>query len=268
MYGECELSCRLTYKEIIYLAASIGAEEIYGLKREPDSEPADKEATAAEWEIIKSGLCEKNLLKQKNGELVLEADIYETIRTISYPRLFLVAKCKDELIDSNRNYYFAGHLSVKLEYDTVNRDAYMLTRYDNPVLLKESLQSFFRFNSRPFADTNQSVSLGIEELKNFLQAITDNDSERQLEILYRQGLDKEYVEDIAKALEEKNCLRTMLVISFSEAAQSIVKEYIMYGGGKNLWQIEFRNTKAYIESISNEAIDYKMSVLADVLFYL
>lgn len=268
MYYECEVSCRLTYKEIIYLAVSIGAEEIYGLRRGPEREPVDKETLSAEWETIRAGLLEKDLLKQKDGEMVLEAEVYELIRTISFPKLLFVVRSKDELVDISRNYYFANHLSVKLEYDTVNKDAYMLTSYDNPALLKESLQKLFTFYSRPFEHVDQSVCLGIEELKDFLQTLTDNDKEQQIDILYRQGLEREYVEDITRALEEKSCLRTMLVISFNEASQSVVKEYIVYGGGKYLWQIEFRNTKAYITSISNEIIDYKMSVLSDVLFYL
>lgn len=268
MYAECELSYRLTYKEIVYLAASIGADEIYGLRHEQDAEHTDTTSLPNEWKHIRTGLHEKKILKQKNDESVLDSNVYEIIQTLSHPKLFFAARSKDDLIDINRNYYFANHLSVKLEYDTVNKDVYTLTRYDNPNTLKESLINFFTFYDRPFQHSDQSICLGIDELKEFLQSVTDNNRERQMDILYRQGLDQAYVIDIAEALEMKSCLRTMLVIAFSETTQSVVKEYIMYGGGKYLWQIEFRNAKAYITSIDNESIDYKMAVLSDVLFYL
>ena len=268
-----ELGYRLSFNELIFLAAKTEATEIYGLKH--SLKEMSPEEISKEWNVVRDSLMEKKYLTEEDGTYVISGTLFDIMRVISHPRLFYVCQSRDEFSGNSCNYYVQRDIAVKLEYEASYKDIYTLTPYRTDGELKDSVQNFFEISGRNFEKANQKIRMGLDEFTEFITSITDNDKEKQIEILSKKAVAEEYILDISKSLGEKNCLRTMLVISFNrsnlengETQNSVVKEYMIYGGTKYLWQVELREKVATIESISLDTIMHKIEILSNVLYYL
>jgi|GEM_PF-6467309 len=268
-----ELGYRLSFSELIFLAAKTDATEIYGLKHSlKDMSP---EEISKEWDIVRDSLIEKEYLTEQDGTYIISGTLFDIMRVISHPKLFYVCQSRDELSGYNCNYYVQRDIAVKLEYEASYKDIYTLTPYRTDDDLKKSVQGFFEIPGKKFKKANEKIRMGLDEFTEFITSITDNDKEKQMDILRKKAVSEEYILDISKSLGEKNCLRTMLVISFDDpkveganVQNSVVKEYMIYGGAKYLWQVELREKVATIETISVDTMMHKMEILSNVLYYI
>jgi hypothetical protein len=117
----------LSDKEILYLAAMAGAEELYGIQGE--SFGSDGEEIAAEWERVREQLERKNYIETGfDNTITVDPELHGLIAACADPKVFIRAvRLENDSRMHVRNFYLTNDIAAELDRDRTNGSRWYLT---------------------------------------------------------------------------------------------------------------------------------------------
>lgn len=232
----------LSLRELVFLAAITGAEEIYGV--EDNTYLMNEKELEREWEKVKSQLEAKKYIDvELDDTITIDRDLYALIEACCHPGVFIRYAGKNvESKERIRNCYITERIAVELDTDRLLKDTYILTPLVSIKKVAENYKECFRVEG---SYESQSLSFAMQqpEFKTLTELIENSDDDEAMKLLTESGCENEAVRDIYEALKQKSLYMSMIVMQIDDAGVEDIISFSVVGGQEYLWKVEISTSE-------------------------
>lgn len=226
----------LTQKELIFLAALTGADELYGI--EDTLSEVDDNQISEEWRIAKEQLENKKYIEVEfDNTVTMDDDLYSLMAACCNPKVFIRATMVDGDSLRARNIYITEKIAVELDQDKLSKNKWIMTPLVNIEKVAANLRECF-YTEAEFESENISFEIPLPDFEKLNELINNEDKNEAVEIFKKYGCSDEASDDLYHALKDKNYCVSLLIILLDYDSMSDVISYTYYGGTKCLWKLD------------------------------
>ncbi|OPZ88377.1 MAG: hypothetical protein BWY74_03167 [Firmicutes bacterium ADurb.Bin419] len=227
----------LTQKELLFLAALTGADEMYGV--EDVFSQIDDEQVIKEWDIAREQLENKKYLEVEfDNTITMDNELYSLMVACCNPKVFMrVLMIEDESFMHIRNIYINENIAVELDQDRLSKNKWIMTPLVSIEKVAENLKECF------FTETNyEGGDIGFEvplpDFEKLNDLVVKGDRSEGIEVLKKNGCSDEAAGDLFDAIKDKDFCVSLLIMLLDYDNMSDVNSYTCYGGSKYLWMLD------------------------------
>lgn len=250
----------LTQKELVFLAALAGADELYGI--EDTLSEADEEQISEEWNIAKEQLENKKYIEVEfDNTVTMDNDLYSLIVACSKPKVFIRAAMIEEDSIRARNIYINERIAVELDQDKLSKNKWILTPLVNIDKVAANLRECF-YSEKDFENGNIDIDIPASDFEKLNDFVANENRDEAIEVFKSYGCGEEESEDLYYALKDKNYCISLLIMLIDFDNMSDIISYTYYGGEKYLWKID---ASALGKGNEEESIKFKTLSMESLL---
>lgn len=230
----------LYQKELVFLAALTGAEEMYGIE-DNSFQMKDKEI-ADEWEKAREQLESKKYIEVEfDNSITIDNDLYALIVACCNPKVFIrTVRLEDKDSIHMRNIYISGDVAVELDQDRLSKNKWILTPLISSEKVASNLLECF-VTEKDYEIENISFDVPITDFEKLNDYLGKEEITEATELLKNLGCNEVGAEDLMGALKDKNFCTSLLVMLLDYDNMSDIISYSYYGGCKYLWRVDVSN---------------------------
>ncbi|RCX13014.1 hypothetical protein DFR58_11971 [Anaerobacterium chartisolvens] len=242
------VSCIVSSKELVFLAALVNAEELIGI--ENPYKNFTESGIKTEWEIIRKELSEKGYIKLEEGKIVMDRFIYAAIAICCFCKAIIQAEMYEgrNAVSVHRIYLSQG-ACIHLYKVPGQKDIYSV----RPIVESSELSNIIKQCTIPHYDfriDNQKARISETQLDNIFKCIKDG-SNSGSELLKDSGLSEDAAESLLKALAGSDVHGSLIVKEYKENYGGKATAFKLLKDEDRLWVAEFLYQKGnYIEFFS------------------
>jgi hypothetical protein len=230
----------LTKKELVFLAALTGAEEMYGIE-DNSFKMSDKEISE-EWDKAKDQLETKKYIEVDfDNSVTMDDDLFSLIVACCNPKVFLrTVRIEDNDCVNMRNIYITKDIAVELDRDRLSKNKYVMTPLVSIEKVAANLLECF-VTEKDYTGENMSFDIHVtdfEKLNNFLEK---SETSAAIELMKNLGCNEDGAEDFIGAIKTKELCTSLLVMLIDYDNMSDVISYSYYSGCNYLWRVDVSN---------------------------
>lgn len=226
----------LTQKELIFLAALTGADQMYGI--EDTLSEIDEEKISEEWRIAREQLENKKYIEVDfDNTVTLDEDLYSLMVVCCNPKVFIRAtKVEGDSLRA-RNIYITEKIAVELDQDRLSPNKWIMTPLVNIEKVAANLKECF-YTEDEFESENVSFDIPLSDFEKLNESASKEDMSEIMELFKKYGCSDEAADDLFHALQDRNYCISLLIILLDYDSMSDVLSYTYYGGTKYLWKLD------------------------------
>lgn len=230
----------LTQKELVFLAALTGAEEMYGIE-DNSFQMSDKEISE-EWDKAKDQLETKKYIEVDfDNSVTVDNDLYSLIVACCKPNVFLrVVRIEDNDCAHMRNIYITKDIAVELDRDRLSKNKYVMTPLVSIEKVAANLVECF-VTEKDYAEDNISFDIHVKDFEKLISLIEKDETSAAIELMKNHGCNEDDVEDFIGAIKTKELCISLLVMLIDYDDMSDVISYSYYSGCNHLWRLDVSN---------------------------
>jgi len=234
-------------RELLFLAALVGCDEIYGIQ-DNIAEMKEKEIIE-EWNKARGQLQNKKYINVNDDEsITIDDDLYVFLKACCKPRAYIkYVGSEDDGILHQRNLYINEKTAVELDQDRLNKDVWILTPLVSIEKAAYNLKECFILEKK-YEDADIKFEISQGDFERFNNVFVNNEKSDALKMLSDFGCPEEFKEDLFNALKCKKVQKTILMILDNYDNISDIFNFSIFGGEKYLWKINVIKTNDMSES--------------------
>jgi hypothetical protein len=250
----------LSKRELVFLAAITGADEIYGI--EDNISQMGKEKINEEWQKAREQLQEKKYIEvELDNSITIDDELYALLEACCRPRAYFNYSGSEEGEPLHyRNIYINERIAVELDQDRVDKDTWILTPLVTLDKAAYNLKECF-FTEKNYEKNGVKFEVTQEEFEEINNLFEKEDKLKTIEFLINSGCSKDYAGDLFEAINGKNLFKSLFTIIFDYDNITDFFNYSLYYGEKYIWQIDTsglknnnKENKIIFSSVSSEDI--------------
>lgn len=226
----------LKQRELLFLAALTGCDEIYGIQ--DNIAELDEKVVVEEWEKARIQLQNKRYINvNADDSITIDDDLYAFINACCKPRAYIkYVGSEDEGILHQRNLYINEKIAVELDQDRLNKDTWIVTPLVSIKKAAYNLKECF-FIDKEYRDAGIKFEVSQSDFEKLNNVFVNNEKSDTMTLLSDYGCPEEYLEDLYNALVCKKMHKTVLMMLHNYDNISDVFNFSIFGGEKCLWKI-------------------------------
>lgn len=229
----------LYQKELVFLAALTGADELYGI--EDNSSQMGDEEIAEEWEKAREQLETKKYIEVDfDNSVTVDNDLYAMIVACCSPKVFIRNVRIEEDSIHMRNIYITENIAVELDQDRLSKNKWILTPLVSIEKVAANLVECF-VTEKAYEGESISIDVNISDFEKINEFLGSDKISEAIDLLKNLGCNEEASEDFIGSLRDKTFCSSLLIMLIDYDDMSDVISYTYYGGLKYLWKVDVSN---------------------------
>lgn len=229
----------LYQKELVFLAALTGADELYGI--DDNSFQMDENEIAEEWEKAREQLETKKYIEVDfDNSITVDNDLFELIVACCNPKVFIRNVRIEEDSIHMRNIYITENIAVELDQDRLSKNKWILTPLVSIEKVAANLVECF-VTEKTYEGDGTSIDINISEFEKINEFLQKEEISEAVDLLKNLDCNEEDSEDFIGSLRDKSFCSSLLIMLIDYDGMSDVISYSYYGGLKHLWRVDVSN---------------------------
>ncbi|WP_010250276.1 hypothetical protein [Acetivibrio cellulolyticus] len=226
----------LTQKELIFLAALTGADEMYGV--EDTVSEIDESQVAEEWDIAREQLENKKYIEVEfDNSITMDNDLYSLMVACCNPKVFIRTAMIEGSSSRTRNIYINEKIAVELDQDRLSPNKWILTPLVSIEKVSDNIKECF-YTETDYESENISFDIPLSDFEKLNDTVVREDKSEAKELFMNYGCSDEASEDLFDALKDKNFCISLLIMLLDYDSMSDVNSFTYYGGTRHLWKLD------------------------------